>query len=153
MWLRRPDHSATWMGVVLGPYLTRLVEMVKLWGLDLAPITSATWTRRLQTLAVLHFVYTFIFIPVLCLGLLIYVLFFTSLWWTMALYLVWLCYDFDSPNRGARPQHWFRNWIVWKYLRDYFPVSLVKTAPLSPDRNYILGCHPHGVFSIGIGNC
>uniref|UniRef100_A0A7N8XTJ0 Acyltransferase n=1 Tax=Mastacembelus armatus TaxID=205130 RepID=A0A7N8XTJ0_9TELE len=46
-----------------------------------------------------------------------------------------------------------RKWRVWKHFRDFFPVKLVKTAELSPNKNYILGCHPHGIFSVGAFTC
>nr|XP_033805015.1 2-acylglycerol O-acyltransferase 2 isoform X2 [Geotrypetes seraphini] len=34
-------------------------------------------------------------------------------------------------------------------MRDYFPISLVKTADLDPRQNYVLGFHPHGVLVAG----
>lgn len=34
-------------------------------------------------------------------------------------------------------------------MKDYFPVSLVKTAELDPSRNYLAGFHPHGVLAAG----
>ncbi|XP_077553716.1 2-acylglycerol O-acyltransferase 2-like [Haemaphysalis longicornis] len=37
----------------------------------------------------------------------------------------------------------------WRYVRDYFPVQLVKTCDLPADRNYLFGCHPHGVMAAG----
>lgn len=36
-------------------------------------------------------------------------------------------------------QDYYRRARLWKYLAEYFPVSLVKTTDLSPDSNYILG--------------
>lgn len=30
-------------------------------------------------------------------------------------------------------------------LAGYFPMRLVKTAELPPDRNYVAGVHPHGI--------
>lgn len=39
---------------------------------------------------------------------------------------------------------------VWKYHRDYFPVSLVKTAELPPDKNYLLCSYPHGIIGTGV---
>uniref|UniRef100_A0A0K0CYP3 Acyltransferase n=1 Tax=Angiostrongylus cantonensis TaxID=6313 RepID=A0A0K0CYP3_ANGCA len=44
---------------------------------------------------------------------------------------------------------WYKNHSIWTHFADYFPLRIVKTADLPPDRNYIIGCHPHGVFSIG----
>ncbi|XP_078390017.1 diacylglycerol O-acyltransferase 2-like [Cetorhinus maximus] len=34
-------------------------------------------------------------------------------------------------------------------MRDYFPISLVKTAELSPEANYVIGYHPHGILCFG----
>lgn len=58
------------------------------------------------------------------------------------------------PTRGGLVQSqgiyagraWVRKSAWWQYLRDYFPVRLVKTAELSPNRNYIFGYHPHGIL-------
>ncbi|CAP39052.2 Protein CBG22470 [Caenorhabditis briggsae] len=30
----------------------------------------------------------------------------------------------------------------------YFPIKLHKTAELSPDHNYLIGCHPHGIIAM-----
>ncbi len=32
-------------------------------------------------------------------------------------------------------------------MRDYFPVTLIKTADLDPGKNYLFGTHPHGIIS------
>ncbi|XP_075920828.1 diacylglycerol O-acyltransferase 2-like isoform X2 [Petromyzon marinus] len=50
---------------------------------------------------------------------------------------------------GGRRTNWVRNWDVWNYFRDYFPIKLVKTCELSPSRNFVIGYHPHGVMCIG----
>ncbi|KAJ6617792.1 2-acylglycerol O-acyltransferase 2, partial [Pseudolycoriella hygida] len=42
-----------------------------------------------------------------------------------------------------------RNWGLWKWFINYFPVDLVKTAELPPDRNYLVCIFPHGLLSIG----
>ena len=45
---------------------------------------------------------------------------------------------------------WLRNASIWKYHANYFPVKLVKTAELDPDKgNYLLGNHPHGLLCAG----
>lgn len=46
-----------------------------------------------------------------------------------------------------------RKWKVWEHFRDFFPIKLKKTAELSPNKNYILGCHPHGIMSAGAFSC
>lgn len=34
-------------------------------------------------------------------------------------------------------------------MKDYFPARLVKTADLDPNKNYVCGYHPHGIFCAG----
>uniref|UniRef100_A0A0N5AG68 diacylglycerol O-acyltransferase n=1 Tax=Syphacia muris TaxID=451379 RepID=A0A0N5AG68_9BILA len=63
--------------------------------------------------------------------------------------MFWFIYDFRTPELGSRAQQWWREWILWKFFVDYFPIRLIKTAELSPDHNYLIGCHPHGVLSFG----
>jgi len=64
----------------------------------------------------------------------------------ITLYFFW---DFDISSRGGRRVTLLRNLPVWKYFCQYFPIKLVKTVDLHPDRNYIMGYHPHGVISSG----
>ena len=35
-------------------------------------------------------------------------------------------------------QGWYKNHKIWKHFADYFPMRLVKTADLPPDKNYII---------------
>ncbi|CAJ0588080.1 unnamed protein product [Cylicocyclus nassatus] len=67
----------------------------------------------------------------------------------MMLYAIWAVYDFRTPRRGSRNWTWYKYHPLWKHFADYFPLRLVKTAELPPDRNYIIGSHPHGILSIG----
>lgn len=41
---------------------------------------------------------------------------------------------------------WFRKLKLFDYFLDYFPMKLVKTAELRPDRNYVVASFPHGVM-------
>ncbi|KAH9383590.1 hypothetical protein HPB48_025207 [Haemaphysalis longicornis] len=59
------------------------------------------------------------------------------------------CTTSRTPKRGGRQSHWVRSWRLWSYVRDYYPVKLVKTAELDPGRNYIVGYHPHGIMCMG----
>ncbi|KAG8537891.1 hypothetical protein GDO81_023615, partial [Engystomops pustulosus] len=82
--------------------------------------------------------------------LLLYILLFCSQYWLLPLlYSVWLYIDWDTPSRGGRRSEWVRGWTVWKYFANYFPIRLVRTAPLDPRHNYIFGFHPHGVLVVG----
>ena len=67
----------------------------------------------------------------------------------IALYAVWFYYDYDRPRRGGGASAWFKRLVVFRWLRDYFPVRLHKTVDLDPTRNYIMGYHPHGMMAVG----
>ncbi|NXY81605.1 MOGT2 acyltransferase, partial [Alcedo cyanopectus] len=77
------------------------------------------------------------------------ILFFTRFWLVSALYAAWWFIDREKPRQGGRRIHILRNSIVWRYMRDYFPITLVKTAELDPRQNYLMGFHPHGVLAAG----
>lgn len=79
------------------------------------------------------------------LATLYFVLLFT---WTSALpillaYGIFIVMD-PSPECGGRRIHCIREWRLWTYLRDYFPMKLVKTSDIDPSKTYIFGYHPHG---------
>ncbi|XP_042610567.1 2-acylglycerol O-acyltransferase 2-B [Cyprinus carpio] len=104
--------------------------------------------RRLQTAAVVQWVFSFLALAQVCLA--VFVLLCLSDWWILAaLYVGWLYLDRDTPSCGGRRSHWVRNWRVWTYFRDYFPITLMKTADLDPRYNYLFGFHPHGVLVAG----
>ncbi|KAJ8342194.1 hypothetical protein SKAU_G00321220 [Synaphobranchus kaupii] len=105
-----------------------------------------------QKLSVLQWVLTFLLMGVSCVVLMVYLMF-SSLWLLPVLYTVWMLKDWNTPERGGRRVEWLRNWTVWKHFRDYFPVKLVKTAELSPSKNYIVGSHPHGIMCVGAFSC
>ncbi|KAM5320092.1 2-acylglycerol O-acyltransferase 2 [Glossophaga mutica] len=106
------------------------------------------WERRLQTLAVLQWIISFLILSLVSLVVFIGLLF-TRFWWFSALYAAWWYLDGDKPRKGARHSQVIREWVMWRYMKDYFPVSLVKTAELDPSRNYLAGIHPHGVLAPG----
>lgn len=62
---------------------------------------------------------------------------------------MWYIYDYNKSSQGGRRSEWARRWPIWTYLRDYFPIELVKTTALDPKRNYLFCFHPHGVMSAG----
>ncbi|XP_019376658.1 PREDICTED: diacylglycerol O-acyltransferase 2-like [Gavialis gangeticus] len=120
----------------------------------LRTLLTAPWPSQwdvracLQLLSVLQWVLSFLFMGIISLLLLIYLVF-TSFWPISALYLVWLIFDWDTPERGGRRFTWLRKWAVWRHFRDYFPIQLVKTHDLHPSQNYIIGSHPHGILCVG----
>nr|XP_023394806.1 2-acylglycerol O-acyltransferase 2 [Loxodonta africana] len=109
---------------------------------EFAPL-SVPWERRLQTLAVLQWVFSFLAMGQICTVVFIGLLF-TKFWFLAVLYATWWYLDWDTPQQGGRPIKFIRRSVMWKYMKDYFPISLVKTAELDPSRNYLAGFHPHG---------
>nr|XP_056719383.1 2-acylglycerol O-acyltransferase 2-A-like [Euleptes europaea] len=104
--------------------------------------------RRLQTAAVLQWVFSFLALAQCCLGVFVALLLGEG-WALAALYAAWLYLDWETPARGGRRSAWVRRWPLWRYFRDYFPITLEKVAELDPARNYLFGFHPHGVLVAG----
>ncbi|XP_063006604.1 2-acylglycerol O-acyltransferase 2 [Melospiza melodia melodia] len=115
--------------------------------IEFAP-RSVPLQRRLQTAAVAQWVYSFLGLAQCSTAIFIGLLF-TRFWLVSALYAAWWFIDREKPSKGGRRIHIFRNCAVWRYMRDYFPVTLVKTAELDPRQNYLVGFHPHGVLAAG----
>uniref|UniRef100_A0A3P8SP50 Acyltransferase n=1 Tax=Amphiprion percula TaxID=161767 RepID=A0A3P8SP50_AMPPE len=104
--------------------------------------------RRLQTAALLLWVFSFLALAPICIFLYFFLLF-TRFWLISVLYSVWLYFDYDTPARGGRRVPFLCGLKLWEYMRDYFPIKLVKTADLDPKHNYVLGFHPHGILVAG----
>lgn len=56
-------------------------------------------------------------------------LLFTRFWLVSALYAAWWFIDREKPSKGGRRIHVFRNCVVWRYMRDYFPVTVSAPGP------------------------
>ncbi|MXQ99791.1 hypothetical protein E5288_WYG015294 [Bos mutus] len=86
-------------------------------------------------------------------GVVCYVVFiglqFTRFWIFSILYAIWWYVDRAKPWQGGRQSDVLRQWVIWRYMKDYFPISLVKTADLDPSWNYLAGFDPHGIRVIG----
>ncbi|KAL1230034.1 2-acylglycerol O-acyltransferase 2-A [Trichinella pseudospiralis] len=104
----------------------------------------------LQAAAVLLNVSIFLFSPFLAVWLLFYIFYHTRLWWTVILYAIWYCKDFHASCTGSHLFMPLRCSSLYKYLADYFPVSLKRTASLDPTKNYIILNHPHGIMTVGV---
>ena len=109
-----------------------------------------------QTLAVFVYLFALLVVGPASLGLLVYSLFWTDHYWVSLLYGLWWLLDVQTCNRGGRQSAWVpwvRSWSIWRHLRDYFPIRLIKTSELNPRHNYILCCHPHGIICFGSVTC
>lgn len=116
-------------------------------GIDFAPL-KVPLERRIQTFAVLQWVCSFLFLGFGCLFLSIYVVVATKYYYLPLLYAVYYYFDAGTSENGGRRCNWIRKWKIWKYFCDYFPIKIVKTTDLDPNKNYIMGFHPHGVLSV-----
>ena len=83
---------------------------------------------------------------------------YTPLWPLVILYLSWVfLVDWNAPERGARDllRNFARRQAIFKYMKEYYLITLIKTSELDPQKNYIFGSHSHGFFtegaSIGFG--
>ncbi|XP_033001872.1 diacylglycerol O-acyltransferase 2 [Lacerta agilis] len=115
---------------------------------DLSWLSKSKVEKQLQIISVLQWVLSFLIMGVACTVILMYILC-TDCWLIAAAYLAWLVFDWNTPKKGGRRSQWVRNWAVWRYFRDYFPIRLVKTHNLATHRNYIFGYHPHGIMGLG----
>ncbi|KAL4608746.1 2-acylglycerol O-acyltransferase 2-like [Arapaima gigas] len=109
---------------------------------------SVPLNRRLQTASVLFWVFSFLALAQCCIAL-FFGLLFTRCWLISVLYATWWFVDWETPSQGGRRIHLLCKLPMWSYMRDYFPIQLVKTADLDPRHNYVFGFHPHGILVAG----
>ena len=55
-----------------------------------------------------------------------------------------------SERSVFRRMKFLRTLAFWHYMRDYFPIRLVKTVELPPDTTYLFAAFPHGFLAFGI---
>ncbi|CAD6892955.1 unnamed protein product [Tilletia controversa] len=101
--------------------------------------------RRLQTLGVLIWA---LLLP-LCLALYFSLMSLPLAWPFIIPYTLWVFVFDAAAEDGGRRYSWVRQWKLWTYFAEYYPVSLIKTVDLPPDRPYVFGYHPHGVIGMG----
>ncbi|XP_041970330.1 2-acylglycerol O-acyltransferase 2-A-like isoform X1 [Aricia agestis] len=124
------------------------IRISNAFGIKWAPL-DLPMQRRLQTLGALAWVIITLCGEPLCI-LAFFKLIYSAYWWLGILYAVWMINDIEVCHRGGRKIEWVRNWKLWSYYADYFPIQLRKTSELDPDKNYLLAVFPHGVVSSGI---
>lgn len=132
-------------------------------GLEFLPLIIPL-ERRLQTLGAIWwlfymFVWNFVVYPLIFLLLVSTLVFVKSIFFKLAIivlllgYLIWMwILDWETIHSGGRRFDYVRNWQVWKWFNDYFPVKIVKTpnCELDPEKNYLFCSHPHGLLCLGV---
>lgn len=131
--------------VIAGKVLKSLKRPFKVGSMEFAPV-MVPFERRKQTLAVLLWsliMPSCMFLSFLCIRASgpILVIF--------MLYVSWMLFVQNSHVTGGRPSKFMRSLSIWSWFRDYFPINLIKTAEISPDKTYIFGYHPHGIIGLG----
>jgi len=71
---------------------------------------------------------------------------FVPLFWP---YLLWINFN-EKPERGGRRWQPARDFFIWGYFRDYFPVDIKHEAELDPSKNYFFCAHPHGILPLSL---
>ncbi|XP_014294128.1 2-acylglycerol O-acyltransferase 2 [Halyomorpha halys] len=79
--------------------------------------------------------------------LILYIVLFTTYWPIIVLSIFWTWYDRETPYEGGRRLRLLTDMPYLKYLPDYFPMRLIKTADLDSNRNYLFCSHPHGLLA------
>ncbi|KAJ9070527.1 diacylglycerol O-acyltransferase 1 [Entomophthora muscae] len=111
--------------------------------IELAPL-NVPFHRRIQTLVL----FIFSILHWICLGIFFLFVFHPYLRPLLLVYLLQIYFD-DACDWGGRPSQWFRGLSFWRILGEYFPAKLHKEAELSPENSYIIGYHPHGMYTTG----
>ncbi|KAK1134839.1 hypothetical protein K0M31_007608 [Melipona bicolor] len=130
---------------------------MRIFGINFSPQNDPL-KRRLELLTVTVY-YTMLFLMIV-IGyfakyiLAIYCIIYTNIpRYFVLLYIVWMYYDnsmYNVTGKRAQLREWFRTCIVHRYLCNYFPIKLVKTTDLDPNKLYLLCSFPHGVLCTGI---
>ncbi|XP_017888695.1 2-acylglycerol O-acyltransferase 2-A-like [Ceratina calcarata] len=122
-------------------------------GIKFAPL-NVPLKRRLETLAAAIWIFSIGFGDIWGVLFTFYAIFYTTiLRYFMLLYFIWMYYDWDTAYKGGRSMRWvnlFRRMTWMRYFSNYFPVKLVKTVDLDPNRNYLFVNFPHGILCVGM---
>ncbi|XP_050574131.1 diacylglycerol O-acyltransferase 2-like [Bombus affinis] len=122
-------------------------------GVKFAPL-NVPLNRRLETLSVALWILLLGFGNFIGYILAAYFLFFTqTMRYFILLYFVWMYYDWNKFDLGKirkilEPH--FRNCAWHRHFCNYFPIKLVKTTDLDPNKLYLFCTFPHGILSLGV---
>lgn len=114
--------------------------------------------RIIEFLTVLFLITVFLFSPIITFLLIVipivFLCVFKQFWYLLIiagicfLYGCWLLFDCRTDLKGGRWSNKLCRLWVWTHFANYFPLDLIKSEDLDPNRNYIFGYHPHGAFAI-----
>lgn len=121
----------------------------------LGTISFSTSRKKRREIIALFFISLYFYLPaaILIWVWLFYTFFISNSMLLKGLHVLYLTYSFvwhrNTPKDGSSSTY-LRNvrWI-WSHACDYFPITLIKTAELDPNKSYVMGYHPHGIISVG----
>lgn len=120
-------------------------------GLGEVSVGTST-TRRRQSLAAFFLSLYFMIPATICaISASVYFLFMGSMV-VKALIICYFTFAFvldTSPKAGSRRAFLRDMKWIWSHACDFFPITLIKTAELDPNKSYVMGYHPHGIISVG----
>lgn len=122
--------------------------IVKCFGIEFAPF-NVPFRRRVEIIAVA--IWTCYHFSGILLNLAIVSAALTNIFlaWIPLLYIIWIYFDRNTASTGGRKIRLARRLQIWKHIRDYFPINLIKTTDLPGRTNYIFCVHPHGLSAFG----
>lgn len=56
-----------------------------------------------------------------------------------------------SHKKSGRPWPWFVNLPIVRYVLEWLPMQIRRTAELDPAQLYVFACHPHGTLAFNRG--
>ena len=84
-------------------------------------------------------------------GIVCYVVFigllFTRFWIFSILYAIWWYVDQAKPWQGGRQSDVLRHWVIWRYMKDYFSISVSNGAGCGVPWTEVPKC-PQGSMSL-----
>ncbi|XP_021438373.2 diacylglycerol O-acyltransferase 2 [Oncorhynchus mykiss] len=95
--------------------------------------------KQVQVFSVMQSIVSFLIMGPISSVVMLYLLW-TDLWCVTASCTIWLFYDWNTQTRQAN------RYIYIATSKN--TVGLIKTHNLLPNRNYILGYHPHGIGAL-----
>uniref|UniRef100_A0A1I8Q9Q8 Acyltransferase n=1 Tax=Stomoxys calcitrans TaxID=35570 RepID=A0A1I8Q9Q8_STOCA len=119
-----------------------------------SPCVSDSFRGYLQTFAAGLYLNLFMYLPFIAWFFTAFLMiYFGFLGRTLLfIYFAYIYYDHKTTHSTIHGNGlmFFRDNFLTDLAREYYPVKLVKTAELPPNRNYLVACFPHGVISTGI---
>ncbi|CAD7077174.1 unnamed protein product [Hermetia illucens] len=125
---------------------------MSLFNIEWAPL-NVPLHRRLETLTAAIWIFWLLFGEFICVFIFCALVVKGNIYIRalLVIYCIHIYRDRKAGDTGGKGQgyRWMRESKFWVYFKNYFPVDLVKTVDLSPDRNYLFASFPHGILSTG----